>query len=400
MSMPEFPEFPPRHEMHTADRPFGPVPGSHRPHYRLPTMLFLLGLLVALLITPHLAQEISYAITRGEERAKYDVARAELQANPPGISPYRQAAKIIEPSVVGIETSRRVVVGDEWSMLPQKEYEAHGEGSGVVVDASGFILTNSHVVDDAAQVDVRLSDGRIVQNAHVVGNDPISDLALVKVDMENLTAAHWGNSDALEVGDEVLAVGNPYGFARSVTAGIISAKSRHLVDTEQKERSFLQTDAAVNPGNSGGPLVNLSGEVVGINTAIYGRSYQGLSFAIPSQLAERVYERLKSSGSIARGYIGVALQDLNPQLAEQLHAKSTYGTVVTGVVKGSPAAAAGIELDDIIVAVADQKINDSEDLRTAVARAKIGDSLKVAFFRDGARQEVQVTVAQRPTRPR
>ncbi|MGO8744903.1 MAG: S1C family serine protease [Thermoguttaceae bacterium] len=399
MSMPEFPEFPPRHETHNADRPLGPAPGAHRPQYRLPTMLFLLGLLVALLITPHLAQEISYAITRGEERAKYDVARAELQANPPGISPYRQAAKIIEPSVVGIETSRRVVLGDEWSMLPQKEYEAHGEGSGVVVDASGFILTNSHVVNDATHVDVRLSDGRTVQNAQVVGNDPLSDLALVKVDTENLTAAHWGNSDALEVGDEVLAVGNPYGLARSVTAGIISAKSRH-VDIEQRERSFLQTDAAVNPGNSGGPLVNLSGEVVGINTAIVGHSYQGISFAIPSQLAERVYERLKSSGSIARGYIGVALQDLNPQLAEQLHAKNTYGAVVTGVVKGSPAAEAGIELGDVIVAVADQKINDSEDLRTAVARAKIGDSLKVAFFRDGARKEVQVTVAQRPTRPR
>ena len=216
----------------------------------------------------------------------------------------------------------------------------------------------------------------------MVGNDPLSDLALVKVDTENLTAAHWGNSDALEVGDEVLAVGNPYGLARSVTAGIISAKSRH-VDIEQRERSFLQTDAAVNPGNSGGPLVNLSGEVVGINTAIVGHSYQGISFAIPSQLAERVYERLKSSGSIARGYIGVALQDLNPQLAEQLHAKNTYGAVVTGVVKGSPAAEAGIEMGDVIVAVADQKINDSEDLRTAVARAKIGDSLKVAFFRDG-----------------
>ena len=400
MSMPEFPEFPPRHETHTADRPLGPVPGSHRPPYRLPTLLVLLGLLVALLITPHMAQQISYAITRGEERAKYDVARAELQANPPGISPYRQAAKIIEPSVVGIETSRRVVVGDEWSMLPQKEYESHGEGSGVIVDASGFILTNSHVVDDATQVDVRLSDGRIVQNAQVVGNDPFSDMALVKVDTENLMAAHWGNSDALEVGDEVLAVGNPYGLARSVTAGIISATSRHVVDTEQKERSFLQTDAAVNPGNSGGPLVNLSGEVVGINTAIVGHSYRGISFAIPSQLAERVYQRLKSSGSIARGYIGVALQDLSPQLVEQLHAKNTYGAVVTGVVKGSPAAAAGIEPGDVIVAVADQKINDSEDLRTAIARAKIGDSLKVAFFRDGARQEVQVTVAQRPTRAR
>jgi S1-C subfamily serine protease len=247
---------------------------------------------------------------------------------------------------------------------------------------------------------VRLSDGRIVQNAQVVGNDPLSDLALVKVGTEKLTAARWGNSDALEVGDEVLAVGNPYGLARSVTAGIISATSRHVVDTEQKERSFLQTDAAVNPGNSGGPLVNLSGEVVGINTAIVGQSYQGISFAIPSQLAERVYERLKSSGSIARGYVGVVLQDLNPQLAEQLHVKNTHGAVVTGVRNGSPAAAAGIQPGDVIVGVADQKINDGEDLRTAIARAKIGDSLKVAFFRGGERQEVQVTVAQRPSRGR
>lgn len=396
MSMPQFPGFPDRP---APGLPQGPMrAGPQVPRYRMPTMLALLGILTALLITPYLAQEIAYAITRGEERAKYDVARAELAANPPGISPYRQAAKIIEPSVVGIDTLQRVVVADEWSFVAPRKFEKRGVGSGVVIDAEGYILTNSHVVADATQVDVKLSDGRIIKDAEVVGIDPIGDLAVVKITAGNLTPAHWGNSRDLEVGDEVLAVGNPFGLEHSVTAGIISATSR--VDPNQRERSFIQTDAAVNPGNSGGPLVNLSGEVVGINTAIVGPRYQGVSFAIPSQLAQPIYEELKTKGSVARGYIGAQLQDLTPQLAERFHMTEPGGVLITRVLADSPAAKAGIQPGDLVIAVGDKKINDGEDLRSVISQAKIGDTLKLVVLREEQRLEIPVTVAQRPSRGR
>ena len=183
-----------------------------------------------------------------------------------------------------------------------------------------------------------------------------------------------------------------------MTAGIISATSR--VDPNQRERSFIQTDAAVNPGNSGGPLVNLSGEVVGINTAIVGPRYQGVSFAIPSQLAQPIYEELKTKGSVARGYIGAQLQDLTPQLAERFHMTEPGGVLITRVLADSPAAKAGIQPGDLVIAVGDKKINDGEDLRSVISQAKIGDTLKLVVLREEQRLEIPVTVAQRPSRGR
>ena len=196
------------------------------------------------------------------------------------------------------------------------------------------MLTNNHVIEDASAIHLKLSDGRTVRNCEVVGVDQLTDLAVLKIDLEGLAAAPWGDSDALEVGDWVLAVGNPFGLDRSVTAGIVSAKERRNVVSSLPYQDFLQTDAAVNPGNSGGPLVNLQGEVVGINTAIVGDAFQGISFAIPSSIAREVYDRLKTTGKASHGWLGVGLNPLNEDLAEQLGAE---GVLITNVFSDSPA---------------------------------------------------------------
>ena len=249
-----------------------------------------------MLVAPYLAERVQYAITRGDQRAKAEVARRSSRALPEAVNRFRLAAKAVAPCVVGVKTVQYVgrrVPGDEWSANPL--LRAEGEGSGVVVDAAGYILTNYHVIENAAQVEVQLADGRSERNVTVVGADPLTDLAVLKVNDGKLLAAPWGDSDQLEVGDQVIAVGNPYGLTRTVTAGIVSAKDRREA-TDRGYQDYLQTDAAVNPGNSGGPLVNIKGQVVGINTAIYGRAYQGISFAIPSRLAHEVYNRLRTEG--------------------------------------------------------------------------------------------------------
>ena len=187
----------------------------------------------------------------------------------------------------------------------------------MIVDAEGYIITNYHVVDRASEVNVELSDGS-KHRAQVVGIDPATDLAVLKIGAANLTAAPWGKSSDLEVGDPVLAIGNPFGLARTVTAGILSATGRHAVVENVNYQDFLQTDAAVNPGNSGGPLVNMKGQVVGINTAIVGPTYQGISFAIPSDMVHQVYDQLIRSGKVARGWLGVSMRELTPEESEKL----------------------------------------------------------------------------------
>ncbi len=395
MSMPEFVG---RREDELLVETPGATPARSPRRTALPALLLFLAGLLVLLALPYLAQEISYSITRGEERARYDAAREQLGQLGEHTSRYRLAAKIIEPSVVVIDTVR-VMAGprvlDEWAFFPPPQYEAVGQGSGVIIDPQGYILTNSHVVDQASAVRVKLSDGRVIDDVQIIGADPVSDLAVLKINANGLIAAKWGDSDSLEVGDEVLAVGNPYGLARSVTAGIISAKERRVDVDHTGYRDFLQTDAAVNPGNSGGPLVNMRGEVVGINTAIVGQSYRGISFAIPSQLAQRVFERLKTTG-IARGWLGVQMQEITPELAKHLELAEVRGVVVTAVAADSPAAKAGIQPGDVIVAVGNQTIRDAEDLRLAVAQTRIGSQIVVTLLRGGQELRVTATIEQRP----
>lgn len=275
-----------------------------------------------------------------------------------------------------------------------------GQGSGVIVEKDGTIVTNAHVVHGASEIAVRLSDGRSVRDVEVIGTDPASDLAVLRIKTAGLMPATWGDSQQLEVGDQVLAVGSPYRLAQTVTAGIISAKDRRGIIRALAIQDFLQTDAAINPGNSGGPLVNLRGEVVGINTAIVGEAYQGIGFAIPSKLAQDVYAQLKAGEKIPRGWLGVAMQDLNDQLAEQLKLQEARGVLVAEVVAGSPAEKAGLQPGDVIVEWNGKRVSDANDLRFLVAGTRSGATVKVIFYRSGEKRETTVAVTERPPRMR
>lgn len=376
-----------------------PAEAPRRPRDFSVALWVIMAIAILLFVVPYIAQQVAFAIARGQELARAEVARKELVALPAAANRYALVAKIVEPSVVGIQTTIHVTSPFGEGGLFDPEMQAMAQGSGVIVDSSGYILTNAHVISQAAQggVTVQLSDGRAVQDATIVGVDPATDLAVLKIDAGNLSAAKWGNSEALAVGDPVLAVGSPYGLDETVTAGIISAKNRRVGIEHVRYEDFLQTDAAVNPGNSGGPLVNMKGEVVGINTAIVGRAYQGISFAIPSDLAKKVYELLRTTG-ISRGWIGVGVQDLTKTLAERFGLKDARGALVARVMSASPADEAGLKPGDVIVEWDEHPITNSNDLRIEAARTKPGSKVQVVFYRDGQRQDLSITVAERPNK--
>ena len=270
-----------------------------------------------------------------------------------------------------------------------------GMGSGVVIDPAGIILTNNHVVAGDGDVTVRLYDGREFK-ATSVWTDPKSDIAVVKVDADHLTAAKIGNSDAISVGDWVLALGQPFGLESTVTAGIISAKHRGIGITERE--NFLQTDAAINPGNSGGPLVNLDGEVVGINTAISSRSggSDGVGFAVPINVAHWVADQLAHGGKVHRAYLGVGIQPVSAALAAQFHVKPRQGVVVTSVLQDTPAARAGLQIGDVIVEYAGQVISSPNELQLIVEQGKLGHAESLTIIRDGERMNLNFTPEELP----
>ncbi|MBC8876465.1 MAG: Do family serine endopeptidase [Planctomycetes bacterium] len=271
-----------------------------------------------------------------------------------------------------------------------------GLGSGVIVDSSGVILTNNHVVAGDGEVTVRLSDGREFKAAQV-WTDPKTDIAVVKIDgATDLVAAPLGNSDSVAIGDWVLALGQPFGLESTVTAGIISAKHRGIGITARE--NFLQTDAAINPGNSGGPLVNLDGEVVGINTAISSRSggNDGVGFAVPVNLAKWVANQLLNGGTVHRAYLGVGIQPVTQQLADKFNVKPREGVVVTDVYPNTPAAKAGLKAGDVIVAFAGVKISSPQELQIAVERAEVGKSHAVSIVREGKRMDLGFTPEEQP----
>ncbi|HVA46923.1 MAG TPA: trypsin-like peptidase domain-containing protein [Pirellulales bacterium] len=388
---------------------------SASPDRRLLRLLWILAVLCLALVLPHLAEQVQYAMTRGQLRARAEAATkeldrlrdsAELVKLSDTSKAFRLVARRIEPSVVHIDTSQEVQLGrnassDEWGFqfAPGRgRFERRGQGSGVVIDAeNGYVLTNFHVIQNASLVQVHMSDGRTVANDEidVVGYDVLTDLAVLRVHALNLTAAAWGDSHELEVGDWVLAVGNPYGLDRTVTCGIVSATQRRGLE-HGIYRNFLQTDAAVNPGNSGGPLLNVRGELVGITTAIIGEAYQGISFAIPSEVARDVYERLKEQGRVARGWLGVQLQEIPPEVAKEFQLKGRAGAFVAGVLRGSPAEAAGIEPGDLIVEFNGQKIPSNMELPILVASTQPGTSVKVTALREGKERELSVKITERP----
>lgn len=278
---------------------------------------------------------------------------------------------------------------------PQQQGEApvHGQGSGFIISADGTLLTNAHVVDGADEVTVKLTDKREFK-AKVLGLDKASDVAVLKIDAKNLPVLKAGSASNVRVGEWVLAIGSPFGFENSASAGIVSAKSRSLPDGNYVP--FLQTDVAVNPGNSGGPLFNMAGEVIGINSQIYSRSggYQGLSFAIPIDVAMNVEQQLVTHGKVSRGRLGVAIQEINQSLAESFGLKKPAGALVSSVEKGSPAAKAGIEPGDVILGINGKEVVNSSELPAIVAAIPPGDAASLQVWRKGSARQIDVQVGK------
>jgi serine protease Do len=278
-------------------------------------------------------------------------------------------------------------------LVPEGAVPMRGEGSGFIVSPDGVILTNAHVVDGATKVTVRLTDHREFE-ARVLGSDAKSDVAVLRIEARNLPVVSLGDPGALRVGEWVVAIGSPFGFENSVTAGIVSAKGRNLPDDTYVP--FIQTDVAVNPGNSGGPLFNLRGEVVGINSQIYSRSggYQGVSFAIPIDVAMNVGRQLQASGHVTRGRIGVGIQDVDQALAESFGLEVPSGALVASVEDGSPAKSAGIEAGDVILSFGGKTVETAGQLPALVAAAKPGSTVDVSVWRDRVRRDVRVKVGE------
>ena len=281
--------------------------------------------------------------------------------------------------------------------VPPREFKQRGLGSGAIVDKRGFILTNNHVIAEADKILVKLKDGREIE-AKLVGADPKTDIAVLRIKADKLQVAKLGNSDNLLIGETVIAIGNPFGLEQTVTQGIVSAKGRSQVGLTDYE-DFIQTDASINPGNSGGPLVNLRGEIVGVNTAIFSRSggNMGIGFSIPINMARKVMQDLIDTGKVTRGFLGVVIQDVNRELAEGFGADIKEGAAIVTVGPDTPAAKSGIRQEDIIVTFNGRNVKNSNELRNAVAAIRPGSRVPVDLIRDGKEKRLMVKIGEQPT---
>lgn len=334
------------------------------------------------------------------------VALLEAPPTPAGSTPpgsLSGAARKASPAVVSINTSkisRQPRNSDPWHQFffgnqgaPQQQ---SGLGSGVIVSAEGYILTNNHVVESADEIEVTLNDSRTTQ-ARVIGTDPDTDLAVLKIDVDRLPTIVLGNSDTLQVGDQVLAIGNPFGVGQTVTGGIVSALGRNQLGINTFE-NFIQTDAAINPGNSGGALVDVNGNLLGINTAIYSRSggSMGIGFAIPVSTARQVLDSIVKDGRVTRGWIGVEPNELSAELAETFGIQPVPGVIITGVLQNGPAAQAGIRPGDVIVQVAGQAVHSVPELLSRVSGLTPGQAAPFSLLRQGKTLQAEVTPGVRP----
>ncbi|MCD6304520.1 MAG: Do family serine endopeptidase [Planctomycetes bacterium] len=387
------------------------------------TALAVVGLMV--MFGPAITKDIAYAVQRGRYQA--DVAALAKLSAQDHMSPlFRAVARVVKPAVVVVHVKQKLAIqespmpqlddflrrffGDElpgpfefhWRRGPQPQWQPKryfyrsGIGSGVIVDAEhGYVLTNWHVVRGADDVEVILHDGRKLP-AEWVRTDQHTDLAVVKIKPDHLIAAKLGDSDQVEVGDWVLAIGAPEGLPQTVTAGIISAKGR--VTGSGGYENFLQTDAAINHGNSGGPLVNMRGEVIGINSAIVSRTgvNEGIGLAIPSNMARNIMDQLIDKGKVVRGFLGVTIQSVDEGLARSFHLPHTRGALVSSVAKDSPAARAGLKVGDFIVAVDGKAVENVNDLRNRIAEIRPGRTARLEIYRDGKKRTVQVKIGRQP----
>lgn len=325
---------------------------------------------------------------------------------------YRHAAKKAMPSVVNIFTTKAAIpnphekflddpvfrhfFGDQLDDLETPSQPENSLGSGVIVSTKGLILTNNHVIATADSIEVALSDGRKM-SAKVVGTDPDTDLALIKVDADNLPAITFASSDKLSVGDVVLAIGNPFGVGQTITQGIVSALGRTHLGINIYE-NFIQTDASINPGNSGGALIDTEGNLVGVNSAIYSRSggSMGIGFAIPATLARQVTEQIIAQGNVTRGWIGIEAQDITPELAESFKLSRPQGALIAGVLRGSPADKAGLRAGDILLAIEGKPVIDSGAMLNLIAALKPGQKATLRIARAEAIVNISITIGKRP----
>ena len=374
---------------------------THR-WFRRPAVTAVVAVLLVAIALPVAAQETS--VQDRPLRTLRDLNQA-----------FVDIANSVMPAVVTVSTEKIITqrvfnpfAGDpffEYFFGPgyhqprERQFRQQGLGSGVIVSREGHVLTNNHVVRDADSIWVRTYDGRRYR-AKVVGTDPKTDIAVIKIDADNLTPIEIGDSDALQVGEIVLAIGSPMSenLAYTVTQGIVSAKGRSNVGLADYE-DFIQTDAAINPGNSGGPLVNLDGQLVGINTAIVSRSggFQGIGFAVPSNMAMGVMNSLLSEGKVVRGWLGVTIQDVNETLANAMGLSEARGALVGDVVPDSPADKAGLQSGDVIVAVDGREIRSSSQLRSHIASTAPGTRVTLTINRDGRTMDVPVTLGELPS---
>ncbi len=376
-------------------------------HYAVLVLsLFLLSTSAALALASYQPNEEKQAKISGES-VDFLIKTGQAMA---------EVAEAVKPSVVNISTVKtekimqspfspffedpffRKFFDDQFRHRETpRERKSMSLGSGVIVSTDGYILTNNHVIRNADKIKVVLADKREFVGK-VIGNDPKTDLSVIKIDADNLSAIKLGNSDELKVGELVLAIGNPYGLNQTITMGIVSAVGRANVGIADYE-DFIQTDAAINPGNSGGALVNVKGQLVGVNTAIFSTTggYQGIGFAIPSNMAEVVMQSLIEKGKVVRGWLGVSIQAITPELAQQFQLEKDYGTLIADVVENSPAEKAGLMRGDVIIEFNGKQVDEPYILRNIVASTPPGTEVELKVIRDGKIEIIQITIGELPT---
>jgi Do/DeqQ family serine protease len=386
----------------------------HREILRFLLQAAILGLALAFILTllwPDLLRPRPEAVEPSGKLPPQATVEAPV-APPPAVSgPYSYAAAVerAAPAVVNINTAKVVAQRPqnpffddpffrqffEGMITPQRRIE-RSLGSGVILDTQGHILTNHHVIAGADAIQVSLRDGRMAK-AKVVGSDPDTDLAVLKVELDNLPSIALGNAERMRVGDVVLAIGNPFGVGQTVTIGIVSATGRDTIGTGIVQ-NFIQTDAAINPGNSGGALIDAQGNLIGINTAIFSQTggYQGIGFAIPVSLAKSVLAEILDHGRAIRGWIGISGHPVTPALARQLGIKVTEGVVIAGLVRGGPAHRAGAEPGDVIRAIDGKKVVEPREALIAISAHKPGSRVKLDLLRENRALTIEVPVIERP----
>jgi len=373
--------------------------------------LYLIGLLFLVGLITSIFNPIKPRNVDG--KAKIEAASSPLLSLEDA---FIDVAEKVKPAVVNLSTERKVSMkqfrfpdlpnelrtpfddffnqffNNNNNNMPEREFKQESLGSGVIIDEKGHILTNYHVIKDSDKIKVTLLDGRKFE-AKVIGSDPKTDLALIKIEAKDLPFVELGDSDKVRVGQWAIAIGNPFGLNHTLTVGVISAKGRSINVTEYED--FLQTDASINPGNSGGPLVNIRGEVIGINTAIVAGG-EGIGFAVPINMARKIIGDIIAHGKVIRAWLGVYIQDLTPELAETFNVKITEGVLVSEVLKGSPAEKAGVRRGDIIIAIDGKEVKKSKELQNEVINKGVENKVVLVIFRDGEKKEITVVLEEMP----